>query len=139
MTEREQFEAFVLQETGISLRANVEAMTPGIGLAWRAWQAARAQPAQAVPVLTYEEIEAVLQQPIGDRKGNRLHIFAQAIEQAVRAKMGVAVPMTREQMKSLLTDHGYTNAPPQERAHFINGVRAGEHHHGIVGEKGGAT
>lgn len=38
--QRAEFEAFVMQETGISLRGNVEAMTPGIGLAWRAWQAA---------------------------------------------------------------------------------------------------
>lgn len=38
--QRAEFEAFVLQDTGVSLRSNVEAMTPGIGLAWRAWQAA---------------------------------------------------------------------------------------------------
>lgn len=55
---------------------------------------------------------------------------------AARAKMGVAVPMTREQVKSMMNDNGYTNASPQECADFINGIRHAERHHGIVGKEG---
>ena len=50
--------------------------------------AARAQPAQAVPVLTDAEIEDACWTEM-DR---RLLSFARAVEAAVRAKLGVAVP-----------------------------------------------
>ena len=66
---------------------------------------------------------------------NKVLAFARAIEQAVLAKR---VPMTREAVKVMMDDSGYTNAPAQARADFINGIRHAERHHGIGGEKGGA-
>ena len=59
----------------------------------------RAQPAQAVPVLTDEEIDALyaksdLEADPGSDYGCGFYSGARWAEQAVRAKMGVAVPMT---------------------------------------------
>lgn len=42
-------------------------------------------------------------------------------------------PLTREQVKGLMTEAGYDTASPQERADFINGIRHGEAAHGIKG------
>lgn len=57
-------------------------------------KAARAQPAQAVPLLSVEQIQALYDEC--DKKsdgGNEFMLmFARLIEQAVRAKLGVAVP-----------------------------------------------
>lgn len=110
----------------------------------------RAQPAQAVPVLTDAEIDTAYEKARVDYQRSRFRVcgqqltasdsfdwwFARAIEQAVRAKMGVAVPMTREAVKSMMDDSGYANATPQERADFISGIRHAEKFHGIVGKEG---
>lgn len=61
----------------------------------------RAQPAQAVPLLTDAEIDALyaksdLQADPGSDYGCGFYSGARWAEQAVRAKMGVAVPMTSE-------------------------------------------
>lgn len=40
-------------------------------------------------------------------------------------------PLTREQVKALMTECGYDQASPQERADFINGVRNAEKALGI--------
>ena len=82
--------------------------------------------AQAGPVLTDEEIRQVAQSPFTWDN-------YRAIEQAVRAKMGVAVPMTLEQIIHL-TDE----IPLHEGGGwFVDVVRAAERHHGIVGKEDG--
>lgn len=61
-------------------------------------KAARAQPAQAVPVLTDAEIHAA--DPIPQNRFDQERVeFARAVEAAVRAKMG-AVPMTDPQLQT---------------------------------------
>ena len=40
-------------------------------------------------------------------------------------------PLTREQVKKLITATGYDTASPQERTDFINGIRHAEAAHGI--------
>lgn len=40
-------------------------------------------------------------------------------------------PLTREQVKALMTECGYDQASPQERADFINGIRHAEKALGI--------
>lgn len=42
-----------------------------------------------------------------------------------------AVPLTREQVKAILTECGYDGASAQHRADFISGLRHGEAAHGI--------
>ena len=102
---------------------------------------ARAQPAQAVPVLTDAEIDALyaksdLEADPGSDYGCGFYSGARWAEQAVRAKMGVAVPMT----ESL---HTFLDAAAGE-GFVLNGVDAAdlyialfpERHHGIVGKEG---
>ena len=48
-----------------------------------------------------------------------------------------AVPMTLEQMRTLMAECGYDHASLQERADFISGVRAGERWHGITAQGAG--
>lgn len=84
--------------------------------------------AAAGQVLGDEEIDAVY---IACRIGG-VQDFARAIEQAVMAKR---VPMTPEETDAAMKLLFY---PARNRA-FIDGVEAAELHHGIVGEKGGAT
>lgn len=43
-------------------------------------------------------------------------------------------PLTREQVKEILTEAGYDSANVQARADFINGIRHGERAHDIGGE-----
>ena len=100
-------------------------------------KAARAQPAQAGQVLSDEDVlraaartldsEVVEVSPLSCIKD-----FARAIEAAVLAKR---VPMTPEETDAAMKLLFY---PARNRA-FIDGVEAAELHHGIVGEKGGAT
>ena len=107
MSEREQFEAWAsdnnewpqcIERSGDSYKLMQTK------LKWEAWQAARAQPAQAVPVLTDAEIDTAYEKARADYQRSRFAVrgqqltaqdspdwwFARAIEQAVRAKMGVA-------------------------------------------------
>lgn len=63
------------------------------------WKAARAQPAQAVPLLSDEEMEAAIRPFYRDSYSASMAMLNNiseylAVEQAVRAKMGVAVPWT---------------------------------------------
>lgn len=125
MTEREAFEAWwaTMEEA-----PNYEGVQKAV--AWNAWQA-RAQPAQAVPVLTDAELDAAeiaggnsyrrwtMSGPRGQMllPGDSLqwHI-ARAIEQAVRAKMGVAVPrksLTLEQCVTFAKLAGIKFSPAQ--------------------------
>ena len=105
----------------------------------------RTQPAQAVPVLTDAEIDTAYEKARVDYQRSRFRVcgqqltasdsfdwwFARAIEQAVRAKMGVAVPMTDEQADDILL-----SCMPLTNPHRL--IRAAENFHGVVGEKGGA-
>lgn len=121
MSEREQFEAALAEKPEVRFWNTTDAMF------W-AWQASRAQPAQAGQVLTDEEIDDVQRQTnaayyagtLQDRQHSR------AIEQAVLAKR---VPMTDPQLQT-----------SEERR--ATGDRILEliekQHPGIVGEKGGA-
>jgi len=101
MSEREQFEAW-RKANPVDLDTtwwNPES------IAWHAWQAARAQPAQAVPLLTDAAIRQIADAcDDGQEDAEYTLAFARAIEQAVRAKMGVAVPMTDDasKLRSLL-------------------------------------
>ena len=94
--------------------------------------AARAQPAQAVPVLTEREIEDMYEAVKG--KGWSLD-FARAVEQAVRAKMGVAVPMTDAQINDAYGEARvqHDHIPHDDVARIARSV---EKHHGIVGKEG---
>ena len=109
-------------------------------------KAARAQPAQAGQVLTDAEIDTAYEKARVDYQRSRFRVcgqqltasdsfdwwFARAIEQAVRAKMGVAVPMTLKQIIHL-TDE----IPLHEGGGwFVDVVRAAEKFHGIVGKEG---
>lgn len=90
MSEREQFEAW-----WASHRQGGSTEKP---FAWLVWQAARAQPAQAVPLLTDAEVGELLDAARVPELPNGYEDLdmqiARAIEAAVRAKLGVAVPMT---------------------------------------------
>ena len=95
----------------------------------------RAQPAQAVPVLSDEELRDALRTCPHDAVEN-LRVrwlyakdFARATEAAVRAKMEVAVPMTDTQAKAVIASTAYA-------FEAIDIVRATERHHGIVGKEG---
>lgn len=90
MTEREAFEAWVTNN-GHALHSenNGRYGNETVRNWWEGWQA-RAQPAQAVPLLTDEEIQTAWVEHGLDECA--AEDFARAIEQAVRAKLGVAVP-----------------------------------------------
>lgn len=107
MTEREQFEAWAKVRYAKNPHFWLRQIDDGgysCGMAdsaWNAWQAARAQPAQAVPVLAESELRSILQGTNHMIKNAMHGAFwpeleeaCRAVEQAVRAKMGVAVPMT---------------------------------------------
>ena len=111
MSEREAFEAWAsdnnewpqcIERSGDSYKLMQTK------LKWEAWQAARAQPAQAVPVLTDAEIGDLLdaarvpELPHGYEDVD-LRI-ARAVEAAVRAKMGVAVPMRERELECVIAD-----------------------------------
>ena len=113
----------------------MEDCKPKLAEAWNR----RAQPAQAVPVLTESELRSILQ-GTNHMVKNAMHgafwpeleEACRAIEQAVRAKMGVAVPMTLKQIIHL-TDE----IPLHEGGGwFVDVVRAAERFHGIVGKEG---
>ena len=103
MTEREAFEAWAKKAGWPHHFTSCNTKDPNAYSqeSWEVWQAARAQPAQAVPVLTDEQIEALIvwEGDPNDPHYNRVK-HGHAIEQAVRAKMGVAVPMTKRVHKS---------------------------------------
>ena len=63
--------------------------------------------------------------------------FAHAIEQAVRAKLGAGVPMTPQDHAAAL-DEAVDDGSVDEVDvwAFINGIKAAERHHGIVGKEG---
>lgn len=130
-----------------------------LGAVWGAQTArkkmeARAQPAQAVPVLTDEEIDAAYEQARANYQRSRFAVrgqqltaqystdwwFARAIEQAVRAKMGVAVPMmlfTQAQLERLWLNTPETVKDSISRPRFKKLVQFVEAAHGIVGKEDG--
>lgn len=136
MTDREQFEAWVKSKCPyIDINQKIAA--------WGAWQAARAQPApitsesgnqdtqgasgitsQAGPRLTDEDIKRLSREVAVNK------YQARAVERAVRANLGVAVPMTDEQADDILL-----SCMPLTNPHRL--IRAVERHHGIVGKEGG--
>lgn len=93
----------------------------------------RAQPAQAVPMLTDDAIRQIADAcDDGQEDAEYTLAFARRVEQAVRAKLGVAVPMTLKQIIHL-TDE----IPLHEGGGwFVDVVRAAERFHGIVGKEG---
>ena len=48
-----------------------------------------------------------------------------------RAALSARKPLTSEQVKALKGEYGYSLAPVQAQADFINGIRCGEKGHGI--------
>lgn len=54
---------------------------------------------------------------------------AQAEVEALRAERQ---PLTAEQVRGLMREAGYSDAPAQSKADFINGLRHGERAHGIA-------
>lgn len=119
--------------------------------AMRAIRHHSAQPAQAVPVLTEQEIVKCLtasgcvgtikmSYDSGPYEITRTSInadrFARRVEQAVRAKMGVAVPMTDEQAKDIAQQETWGPDAIAMEALLIGVIRQAERHHGIVGKEG---
>jgi hypothetical protein len=91
------------------------------------------KPAQAVPVLAESELRSILQGTNHMIKNAMHGAFwpeleeaCRAVEQAVRAKLGVAVPMTDRQIASASV-HYWVDDPED----FASGVRAAERRHGI--------
>ncbi len=82
--------------------------------------------AQAVPLLTDEEMRCCTQSPFTWDN-------YRAIESLVRSKLGAGVPMTPAELDKAMQAMFY---PARNRA-FMDGVRAAERHHGIVGKEGG--
>lgn len=70
--------------------------------------AQNAKAAQAVPLLTEQEIDSVWDAIPQNQFWWRR--YARAVEQAVRAKMGVAVPMTDEQAKAVIASTAQNQA-----------------------------
>lgn len=97
----------------------------------KAWNR-RAQPAQAVPVLTLDEMaKAFAAAGLDPDTPCEHHLeIARAIEQAVLAKR---VPMTRSELVKLSQE--YADLENEEDA-FRDGWRQAELHHGIVGKEG---
>lgn len=97
----------------------------------------RAQPAQAGQVLTDDEIAAEIRsrgQMVNGVKGDGFMQGARWAEQSVLARVA-RVPMTEADIESALREQ----TPEDQCRDFRAGIRAAEHFHGIVGEKGGAT
>ena len=108
----------------------MEDCKPKLAEAWNR----RVQPAQAVPVLSDEEIVYQTDEiPLGD--GCFIKV-ARAVEQAVRAKMGAAVPMTDEQAKDIAQQEIRGPDALAMEASLIRVIRHAERHHGIVGKEG---
>lgn len=148
MSEREQFEAW-WKTTGRALcgcslvpdhtSPNQVLAARGFGAGFAAgFEASRAQPAQAGQVLTLDEVRESVHEAgldwhngwtMGEDAENRYLNLCRAIEQAVLAKR---VPMTPEETDAAMKLLFY---PARNRA-FIDGIKAAERHHGIVGEKG---
>ena len=90
----------------------------------------RAQPAQAVPVLTESELRSILQ-GTNHMVKNAMHgafwpeleEACRAIEQAVRAKLGVAVPMTDEQWQRIADITGaIITRPMKDQVEAVIGI-----------------
>ena len=96
--------------------------------------------AQAVPVLTESELRSILQ-GTNHMVKNAMHgafwpeleEACRAIEQAVRAKMGAAVPMTHMQIVTLWGHRSDGPSTPE----IVSFARLVERHHGIVGKEDG--
>jgi hypothetical protein len=144
MSGREQFEADWVRRNGVPInnrmRDDGRYGVLHIQAEWEEWQAARAQPAQAVPLLSV--MEAI---HIGAKHSTGLSHTREftedgflacvaEIEQAVRSKLGAMVPMTRSELVKLSQE--YADLENEEEA-FRDGWRRAERHHGIVGKEGG--
>ena len=80
-SEREQFEMYA-KEQGYRLKRSVGGsyLYGQAAIAWRAWQAARAQPPAVVEPLTNEQIDDIWVEH--GCEGENANAFARAIEQA---------------------------------------------------------
>lgn len=143
MTEREQFEAWAKVRYAKNPHFWLRQIDDGgysCGMAdsaWEAWQAARAQPAQAVPMLTDDAIRQIADAcDDGQEDAEYTLAFARRVEQAVRAKMEVAVPMTREQAKDIAQQETWGPDALAMEALLIRVIRHAERHHGLVGKEG---
>ena len=92
MTEREQFEAWAKKAGWPHHFTSCSTKDPNAYSqeSWEVWQAVRAQPAQAVPLLTDDEVALIVADCSASAHRQDDFSFARAIEQAVRDKMGVA-------------------------------------------------
>ena len=150
MSEREQFEAALAEKPEVRFWNTTDAMF------W-AWQASRAQPAQAGQVLTDEEIDAAYEKARAGYQRSRFAVrgqqltaqdspdwwFARAIEQSVLAKR---VPMTDDtalirQLAAALDRCRFDslNMSVADMRALSEARTAASKRLCIVGEKGGAT
>ena len=149
MTEREQFEAWAKVRYAKNPHFWLRQIDDGgysCGMAdsaWNAWQVARAQPAQAVPVLAESELRSILQGTNHMIKNAMHGAFwpeleeaCRAVEQAVRAKLGVAVPMTDGQALDSISRAKGIGGVIRTDGQLFALVREVERHHGIVGKEG---
>lgn len=144
MTEREQFEVEFV-------KLNYQWSDANKDKAFLGWQMARAQPAQAGPItsetgnapdqgasaITSESGKAG--QVLTDDQWQRIAditqtILTRDIRDEIEVVLAKRVPMTPEETDAAMKLLFY---PARNRA-FIDGIKAAERHHGIVGEKGGA-
>ena len=58
-----------------------------------------------------------------------------ALRTALSQQPATPEPMTDDQMKALVDKAAYDEAPPEARTDFVNGIRWGEHFHGITSDK----
>lgn len=161
MTDREQFEAWARENGLIYESHGLLSVSSSLEMFWKTWQAARAQSStpnpvevgttvQAGQVLTDEDFQneackLVLNEPRFVQLRNKIPVgeelnpFAVAFGRAIveAAVLAKRVPMTDEQARLIAIGDGWYDTDPEFRA-FIDGIRAAERHHGIVGEKGGA-
>lgn len=139
MTEREAFEAWALSAGWPHGAAHASRSNYYSEQSWGAWQAARAQPAQAGALADDELLamwsggdERFMRPTLGKSK---VLAYGRAVEDAVRAKLGVSVPMTDEQINDA---YGAARVQHDHIPHddVTRIVRAAEKFHGIVGKEG---
>lgn len=102
--------------------------------------ALKAIEAEAVPLLSDEEVTAEIRargQMVNGVKGDGFMQGARWAEQAVRAKIGAAVPMTPKDYAAALDAAVDSDAVDEvDMWAFIEGIKAAEKFHGIVGKEG---
>ena len=76
-----------------------------------------------------EDLHCVVSAVTAER--DRLRARVAELEAAAQPPAAARAPLNREQVNQIMRDAGYSPAPAQARADFINGLRWGERAHGI--------